>query len=59
MRPLSPPTDVHGLLGDVAMESDDFGTALAELDASLAYLAKFVQVGHCTIAQLALHAVQG
>lgn len=38
---------MHGLLGDVAMESDDFGTALTELDASLAYLVKFVQVQRC------------
>lgn len=36
--------DVHGLLGDVAMESDDFGTALTELDAALRYLQKFVEV---------------
>ncbi|PRW60974.1 TPR domain containing [Chlorella sorokiniana] len=44
--------DVHGLLGDVAMESDDFGTALAELDASLAYLAKFVQDDDRRIAEV-------
>ncbi len=37
--------DVHGLLGDVAMESDDFGTAMTELDAALRYLQKFVEVG--------------
>lgn len=37
--------DVHGLLGDVAMESDDFATALAELDAALGHLAAVVQVG--------------
>lgn len=36
--------DVHGLLGDVAMESDDFGTALAELDAALGHLAGIAQV---------------
>ena len=36
--------DVHGLLGEVAMESDDFGTALAELEASLGYLAQCVEV---------------
>ncbi|KAI7839538.1 hypothetical protein COHA_006720 [Chlorella ohadii] len=44
--------DVHGLLGDVAMESDDFATALAELDASLAYLAKFVQDDDRRIAEV-------
>ena len=37
--------DVHGLLGDVAMESDDFATALAELDAALGHLAGITQVG--------------
>lgn len=43
-HPAPPSTpDVHGLLGDVAMESDDFGTALAELDAALRYLQTFVQ----------------
>jgi hypothetical protein len=36
---------VHGLLGDVAMESDDFDTALKELDSALAHLQKFVTVG--------------
>lgn len=43
----SPPAacpDVHGLLGDVAMESDDFDTALKELDSALAHLQKFVTV---------------
>lgn len=37
--------DVHGLLGDVAMESDDFETALVELEAALGHLVTVVQVG--------------
>ncbi|EFN53411.1 hypothetical protein CHLNCDRAFT_58502 [Chlorella variabilis] len=44
--------DVHGLLGEVAMESDDFETALAELDASLAHLLKFVKEDDRRIAEL-------
>lgn len=44
--------DVHGLLGDVAMESDDFGTALAELDAALRYLQTFVQEDDRRIAEV-------
>ncbi len=38
------PPDVHSFLGEVAMESDNFEAALAELDASLAHLTTFVQV---------------
>ncbi|PSC74146.1 TPR domain containing [Micractinium conductrix] len=44
--------DVHGLLGDVAMESDDFVTALAELDAALAYLQSFVEEDDRRIAEV-------
>ncbi|KAL4418824.1 hypothetical protein ABPG77_004064 [Micractinium sp. CCAP 211/92] len=44
--------DVHGLLGDVAMESDDFGTAMTELDAALRYLQKFVEEDDRRIAEV-------
>ena len=37
--------DVHGLLADVAMESDDFGTALECLAAAQGHLAGITQVG--------------
>jgi hypothetical protein len=37
------------------MESDDFQTALAELDASLAHLTKFVQVSSSLQLSLAVH----
>ncbi|KAL4459220.1 hypothetical protein ABPG75_014085 [Micractinium tetrahymenae] len=44
--------DVHGLLGDVAMESDDFATALTELDAALGYLQQFVEEDDRRIAEV-------
>ena len=44
LPPLLRPSDTHLLLSDVAMESDDFSTALREVDAGLEYLARVVQV---------------